>query len=601
MKKSFLRVISVILCAVMFISAGSIGAFAADKRTDCGDDCEFYPTIIIPGLGQSSVCVTDENGEFVLNKDDGKISAFPAYIQLPKIIKTAIVPLLLTLITQRDMGLSKAAETIIMDAFGINRCDLDAQVVTNVKLEQYNYSYAECNEYERSVINSHIPFNKYHTDLPKDHLYYFSYNSFENHIGIADRLYNYIQMVKKQTGHDKVNIVPISQGGTVASAMFEYHPEIMDQLHKVIFIVPALDGSTIIGDVFNNRITFLDTEYLYNGFFENLGLLDAQTAKIIEIALRILPDEVLTKVLKSAVTALVEEVMIRSTSMWALCPSGDYESAAELRLSSPEMASIKEQTYKYYQAQLHFEDNLNTLLDKGVQVFNVAEYDFPLINVGETWNSQNADYIIQVDSTSMGAYLANIGETLPEDYVQKNTHCSNPDHNHISPDRVVDASAGLLPDTTFYFDGQRHDLTQHNNIILEFAFELIAHDDIQDVYSDERFPQFNIGRDVRIIEELIEQGENADTSKLSAEDAAAITDAVDGAKAVLSDFAATAEEYNGAVETLKDCLVKAGIIEAEKVKDPAFFGSISAWLYKNFGTNGFSEFPGIALKKIFSK
>ena len=75
-----------------------------------------------------------------------------------------------------------------------------------------------------------------------------------------------------------------------------------------------------------------------------------------------------------------------------------------------------------------------------------------MINVGETWNSQNADFIIQTDSTSMGAHFANVGETLPDDYVQQNTHCSDPTHNHISPDRVVDASAGLLPDTTFYFD-----------------------------------------------------------------------------------------------------------------------------------------------------
>ena len=43
-----------------------------------------------------------------------------------------------------------------------------------------------------SIINSHIPFSKYHTDLPYDHLYYFSYNSFGNHIDTALELYDYI-------------------------------------------------------------------------------------------------------------------------------------------------------------------------------------------------------------------------------------------------------------------------------------------------------------------------------------------------------------------------------------------------------------------------
>lgn len=600
MKKSILRAISVFLCAVMLVSAGSIGAFATDKRTDCGDDCEFYPTIIIPGLGQSGVYVVDENGEILRNSDGKKVSAFPAYIQIPKVIKTAALPLLLSLATQRDMGLSDALAKVIEDAFGINASDLEAQNTGNVALESYLYSYAECSEEEQAVINSHIPFDKYHTDLPKDHLYYFTYNSFGNHIDIADRLYEYIQMVKEQTGHDKVNIVPISQGGTVASAMFEYHPEVMDQLHKVLFIVPALDGSTIIGDVFNDRINFLDADYLYHGFLENLGLLDKQTAKIVEIALRILPDEVLMEALNKAVDVLVEKIMIRSTSMWALCPSGDYESAAELYLSDPEMASIKEQTYKYYQAQLHADDNIQKLLDKGVQVFNVVEYDFPLINVGETWDTQNADYIIQVDSTSMGAYLANVGETLPEDYQQKNTHCSNPDHNHISPDRVVDASAGLLPDTTFYFDGQRHDLTQHNDVILEIAFELIAHDDITDVYSDERFPQFNIGRDVREIETLIELSKEVNTAKLSAEKADAIDNAVKAAEAVLADSTVTADEFDEAAANLTAALVDAGAMKAEKEKNSAFVEKISNWLYENYGTNGFSEMPVLTLKKIFS-
>ena len=108
-----------------------------------------------------------------------------------------------------------------------------------------------------------------------------------------DQLYDYIQMVKAQTGHDKVTIVPISQGGSIASAMFEYHPEVIDDLHKVLFIVPALDGSTIIGDVFNDRVNFLDSDYLYHGFLEELTLLDEHTAALIEILLRILPDEII--------------------------------------------------------------------------------------------------------------------------------------------------------------------------------------------------------------------------------------------------------------------------------------------------------------------
>ncbi|MBQ2848138.1 MAG: hypothetical protein IJE74_07765 [Clostridia bacterium] len=593
------KIISIFLCALMLVSAMSIGSFAASERkTDCGSDCEFYPTIIIPGLGQSGVFVADENGDFVLDDEGKRISAFPAYIQLPEIIKRALVPALLTLITQRDAGLSDAFEDVIKTCFGINASDLNAQNTGNVILERYYKPYSECTKEEQELINSHIPFHLYPTDLPKDHLYYFTYNSFGNHIDVAKELYDYIRMVKEQTGHSKVNLVPISQGGTFANAIFDYHPEVMDDLHKVLYIVPALDGSTIIGDVFNGRINFLDADYLYHGFLENSGLMDKGTARMIEVIARILPDEVLMEALNKGVKTLVEDIMIRSTSMWALCPSGDYPSAAQKYLSSPEMANIKKQTDKYYQAQLNSDANIQKLLAKGIQVFNVAQYDFNMINVGETWNTQNADYIIHLDSTSMGAYAANIGETLPDDYVQKNTYCSNPEHNHISPDRVVDASAGLLPDTTFYFDGQKHDLTQHNDVILKIAMELIAHDDIKDVYSSPDFPQFNIGRDVRNLHTLLKSAEEVNASSLSSEEKAELNAAVAQAENLLNTTVCEAGDFEKAENRLSDILIKVGAVEAEEEKDYTFFENLSQWLYEHYGTNGFSEMPRISINLI---
>ncbi len=589
------KTLSLILCLCMLLSVSCIGAFATDRITTCGGECEYYPTIIIPGLGQSSVCVADEEGNFVLDEDGNKISAFPAYIQTDELLKTALVPALLSVLTQQDFGLSDAVGEAIGLCFSINGTGLDAQPSGNTITEKFPYPLSECNDYERAVINSHIPFNMYHTDLPEDHTYYFCYNSFANHIDATEELYEYIEMVKEQTGHDKVNLVPLSQGATLASALLEYHPEIVDSLHKVLFVVPALDGSTIIGDVFNGRVNFLNKDYLYNGFLGELGLLDNQTARLIEILLRILPDDVLMEALNSAVDVLVGDVMSKCTSMWALCPSGDYPTAAEKYLSSPEMAEIKAQTDKYYNAQLNSRKNIQNLLDNGVQVFCIAEYDINVINVGESWNAQNGDYIIQLDSTSMGAYSAKVGETLPEDYVQQNTYCSDPTHNHISPDRVVDASTGLLPDTTFYFDNQRHDLTQHNDVILRIAMELIAHDNITDVYSDPNFPQFNDGRDVRNLLSLIETAEGV-------EQTADITAAIAKGESVLGNNLSTAEDYADAEKALTDLLVACGAMEAEKENTflANLFEKISLWLYDNFGTKGFSQMPTVIFEKLNS-
>ena len=603
MKRHLTKITSFILCFCVIISIFSVSALAEnDERiTDCDKNCEWYPTIIIPGLGQSGVHIGDGKGGFLLDKDGKRISAFPAYVEVGKIVKRVAFPLLSSLVSQRDFGLSDAVADAIEMAFGINGCDLQGQLTGDVHLERMPYPLSRCNERELREINSHIPFQSYHTDLPYDHIYYFSYNSFGNHIDMVDELFNFIHLVKRQTGHDIINLVPISQGATISNGLFEYYPEIMDSLHKVIYIVPAIDGSNIIGDVFTDRINFLNKDYLYNGFLEELTLLDEWTARLIEILVRILPDEIIMASLNKAAQRLIDPILVRSTSIWTLCPSGDYEAARERHLSKPEMADIKRQTDKYYQAQLNAHANIKELLNKGVQVFNVAEYDYHLINVGERWNTENADFIIQLNSTSMGAYAANVGEQLPAGYQQKNTHCSNPAHNHISPDFVVDASSGLLPDTTFYFKEQRHESTQFNDVILKIAFELIAHDDIKDVYSSEKFPQFNIGRNVRKIKNYIKQIDALNTDKMSNEEKEEAQAAVLEAQAILDSTIGVKGQIEASEERLENVLIRAGKLKKEKEKSPVFLRKVSLWLYGKFGTNGFSEMPLIALKNFFAR
>ena len=601
MKKAFRCAAALFVCAALLFTlhVPCLALGSSEKITACGEDCAFYPTIIIPGLGQSNVMVTDDNGEFLLDKNGAKISAFPAYLDVGSMIRIAVFPLLASILTQKDVGLSAAFGKIIDTSFGINTSDNNGQNTGNVKTERYLYPYSEFNDYEVESVNHHVPFELYPTELPKDHLYYFAYNSFGNHIDLVDELYEFIQMVKAQTGHDKVNLVPLSQGSTMVSAMLEYYPQVADELHKIFFVVPALNGSIIIGDVFNDRVNFLNRDYLYNGFFDELGLLDEFTARLIEIALRILPDEVMMKTVAEGVRHLVEGVMTKSTAMWTLCPPEDYPSAAQKYLSSPERANIKAQTDKYYQVQLHHRDNIQKLVDHGVQVFDVVEYNWPVINVCERWNTMNGDYIIHTTSTSMGATFANVGETLPEGYVQQNTHCTDLTHNHISPERIVDASTGLLPDTTFYFNGNRHDLTQHNDVILKLAMKMIADDEITDVYSSPDFPQFLSGRNVQKLLELLD---TAQALKASGKSSAAIEAAAAKAQHTLDSNLASGEEITACENELRACLVRAGAAEAEKAeRDPSFLRSVSLFLFEHYGSNGFSELPGLTVKLLFEK
>ncbi len=588
------KIISVILALILVLSALSLTAFA-DVKTECNGNCDTCPAIVVPGIGQSNVWALDENGDYLLDEDGNRISCFPAYFNVGSIVKTAVVPVIRTLLSQRDMGLSEALCDVVRDSFAVNACDENGKNTGNIEVEKYLYSVAECSEYEKEQIYRNIPLQNFAEMAGEDHLYYFAYNSFGNNYDIVKELYAYIQMVKAETGHDKVNIVPISMGGSIANALFEYYPDVMDDLNKVVYIVPALNGSTIVGDLYTKNLSFLDADFLYNGFLETL--MDEETARMIEVIARILPDEVLTGALRSVADCLVEEVAANITMLWGLCPKEFYPAAsAALLTAKPE---IKRQTDMFYQAQLNSLDNIQKLVDKGVQVFNIVDYDVPLYQIGNSWNDDNADGVIHLSSTSMGAHSALAGETLGADYKQANTsvNCADPSHNHISPDNVVDASTGLLPDTTFYFDAQNHESTARNDIIISLATNLLATDEIKDVYSVPGYPQFNATRDTRRLNnDLIPDAKAVDTSALSAEDAQELSAAI----AEAEDFVNGTVCYYGQQEEVEDrliaILVKIGAMSAEQKEEPAtIFTSISLWLYDHFGTDGFSEFLTITV------
>ena len=602
------KIISIILSLALVISVAAIGgvnaaqpAAASEVLAECGGNCDVCPAIVVPGIGQSNVWLLDDNGDYVLDADGNRINCFPGYFDIAKIVMKVLVPALLSLVTQSDLGLSKALAEALAGAFYMNSSDFNGKAPACVEVEKYPYSVAQCSEYEKQQIYNNIPLQDYAKQVGEDHLYYFAYNSFGNNIDIVDELYAFIQQVKKETGHDKVNIVPISMGGTVANGLLDYYPEVVNDLNKVVYIVPALNGSTIVGDVMTKNIAFLDKDYLYNGFLE--GLMDEEDARMIEVIARILPDELLVKALDTAVDKLLADVFSKNTNMWALLPQEYYEEASAELLSAPEYKKIKEQTDRYHIAQVNSNKNIQNLVDNGVQVFNIVDYDFPLYNIGNAWNADNADGVIQLKSTAMGVHSALVGETLPEDYVQQNAYCNDPSHNHISPDRVVDASTGLLPDTTFYFDGQAHEKTARNDVIIKLATELLATDNITDVYSTPDYPQFNYARDVRGLKNnRLPDAKNAlATAEMSNADKAELEAAIAEAEMVLNRTAGEEGDIAAADSRLKAILVKIGVYEAEAEKEPStFFTNLSLWLYKNFGTSGFTEMPETAINNLLA-
>lgn len=524
MKKS----LSLTLALIMLLTSLScITAFAAEDKCDCG----YAPSIVIPGIFQCDVKYLDENGNEMLNSE-GEPYSGPFFMEdtntiVKDALEKALIPLASLLITQDDKE-EKAAKAI-SDVLGkalLSNLELDnkGQPIKNIKADEYKTSLANLTKEQREFALDNVPLNAYASIAGLDHLYYHSYFHTGSIYDAAMGVYELIQIAKEETGHDKVNLVPISQGGSLENALMQIYKDkgenFSDDVNRVCYVVPAADGAFVLGDIYRYGVID-DDEALYGYMLPALmGEEQELLAYAITLILRILPNADLNNILDTAVNTLVEDYLEYSTCLWGLIPSKDYPELRERFLMDEEDSFIREQTDWYYNAQVNAKNYILEAKEDGVEFFDLVDYNYTSYKIFDSWDDLNGDGIIHLNSESFGATSVAVDVPLAEDYVQANTYCTDPSHNHIDEARLVDASTGILCESTFFFKGQNHEATARNDVVMRLAIRILTDETFTNVYSDPAYPQFNFARDSRSAQKLYDRYAKFDTSKLSAEDAA---------------------------------------------------------------------------------
>ena len=482
MKRILSKTLAVALVFVLVFSC--VGVSASALTGNC--TCEHCPSIVIPGLFQSDVRYLDENGNEMLNKDGEPYSA-PFFMEgsadiVKLALEEALIPLASLLIKQEDIE-NRCAEAIA-DVLGkalLSNIQLDefGQPVKNIQADKYETSLAGLTAQQRAFVLGQVPLNSYVQEAGLDHLYFLSYLHSGNLMTAVNDLYELIQTAKRETGHDKVNLVPISQGGSVMNALMQLYIDkgldISDDVNRVCYVVPAADGANILGDIYLHGIID-DPDALYGYMMPSLLGDDQQLlAYLINLILRLFPGADLDNILDTATDSLVEDYLERSTSLWALVPSEQYPGCREKFLMDEDDAFILEQTDWYYNAQVNAGKYILETKEKGVEFFDIVDYNYVSYKIYDSWNETNGDGIIHTGSESFGATTVAVDTALPADYVQANTYCTDPEHhNHIDEARLVDASTGILCESTFYFKGQNHEATARNDVIMRLAVRILT-------------------------------------------------------------------------------------------------------------------------------
>ena len=388
----------------------------------------------------------------------------------------------------------------------------------------------------------------------------------------AAGLFDYIELVKAQTGATKVNLVAISLGGTILSAYCDLVMERggdFSDINNIINIVACLNGTDLFAD-FYARHWNLEDEFLMDEYItlicEANGM-QPYMATLIKIALKyIIPKEVLYAILTGAMDGILDTLIVNCPQFWAMVPSDRYEELADRYLTGDEYAVLRAKTDRFQEARLDLVPNLKYAHEKyGIDVFSVAAYgmqyttgEYNFFGISGSSATSNSDAIVDIDSASLGATYAVAGEKL-EGGVR------------LSPDGELDIATCAFPDTTWFFRNQHHEVGR-NDVILKLLAKIIT-GQITDVSSDPAFPQFNYGRVTRNLTRsgrLMDQAEeviaNAE-GKYTQEQIDTVKPVYEKAVALLADTICdenSAAEAEAMIKELNDALACTGLTSVDE-------------------------------------
>ena len=558
MKKS----ISLILSVLMLLSVIPFGAFAAEGSTHIPSYDFETPVVLVHGIGQNDTYVLDENGNRIKQDDGSYVTGWPFDVDVGAALKAILPTLLGSVVLRRDLGLGEAMKKGASDLFFAIHKDNEGNYENNIEVPCFRGSMSEMSDEMKEFCYSRIPVQKCGKIIGEDKVFYFGYDSLGDIEKNARSLNEYIHnVVIPKTGTDKVNLCPISMGGSVAVEYLQMFKEDYDIIKNIVYVVPAIDGSDIVGGLLTGKLSIESDEALY---FDLLGMLmgDSYTTYLLNMLLRLLPKDILKTALYAVADGVVEAAVRSTTQLWALCPAEYYPEAREKWLSDDKYAVIRDKVDYFMNARADFEKNQNELISKGAGLYDIVCYDLPIFPLAPAYKTSNSDGIIQCESTSMGATFADLGTTLGEGYTAKGTYCNKPGHNHLSPDGMVDPTTGLLPCTTWYFKGQSHEQLQYNDVCLSLATELMIDDNMVDVYSNpEAYPQYNGPRYVRNVDRMIEDYNEADKIFISAKKRKAIEDAIEAVNAERENTIIDEAKWNEVEKNLENAMIAAGLRE----------------------------------------
>lgn len=320
--------------------------------------------------------------------------------------------------------------------------------------------------------------------VPEDNIFIFNTDWRRSQITNSEHLSRFIDEVLAYTGSDKVDIYSLSHGGQL-TATYLYYYGTQGKVDNVVMNSPAIGGSSLVMELLGSDPVAFNLEEL----IRFAGIMLHAEIDLRWVA-KLLPAEFFNSLAKTAFNEILLPYAVYFGSVWDLMDVETYTALRDVYLDPVENAQIIEKADKlHYDCMANIGEGLRRARESGVNINIIAGYGTKLGTGAEI----DTDYIIDTVNTT-GANVAPFGERFTDGYQQLNTSCKDSSHSHISPTRTVDASCAFLPENTWFIYEQYHTQGWWDDYARPLLLELLFTDNIEDVYSNPKYPQFEIAQ-----------------------------------------------------------------------------------------------------------
>lgn len=456
------KVISVLLAVIMIFSL-AVPAFAAG--IDMFAVRSQVPVVVISGDGNT---IYDKDGnelskltKFFTNNGDNKEEEDDSINNIISSVANVIWPLFYDgLMTDNYEPYYEALQKELSELFGDIILDENGEASNGSHIgdwckDQYNYDMTWDRKGDKG----------YYAEWD----YQFWYDWRLDPIAIADEFNDYIKGVKRVTGAEKVGILCRCLGTNVVCAYLAKYGT--DDICGVGFDGAVCMGAEPISESISGKFK-VDGDAIERILLDGnqLGLFNidpfimatidlAEKSGLIDGIVGISRDTIYKKLVEG-VTSAVTLSAISYPGYWACVRPQDFDTAIQY-VFGPEgsekrvkYAGLIEKITAYNeQVKKNIPEILGGLKDKNLNVGVISKYGLQLIPTCES-RETIADSFVSVESSSFGATTANVYHNLSKEYIKEQTLAGK--GKYISPDKQVDASTCIFPDSTWFIKGVKH-------------------------------------------------------------------------------------------------------------------------------------------------